>query len=65
MNYTTRTRKPRKKAPGADRGDDGFELKLAEFSAPFGEEQPRRIATDDLELAEDWRALRPERGRLH
>jgi hypothetical protein len=65
MNYPTRTRKPMKKAPDADRGDDGFELKLAEFSAPLGEEQPWRIATDDLELGENWRVLRPERGRLH
>jgi hypothetical protein len=65
MNYPTRTRKPRKKAPDADRADDSLELKPAEFSAPFGEEQPWRIATDGLELGETWRVLRPERGRLH
>jgi hypothetical protein len=65
MDYPTRTRKPRQKAPDADGGDDRFELKLAEFSALFGEEQPWRIATDELELGETWRALRPERGRLH
>ena len=65
MNYPTRTRKPRQKERDADRGDDRFELKLAEFSAPFGEEQPWRIATDELELGETWRALWPERGSLH
>ena len=65
MNYPYRTRKPRKKAPETDRDDDRLELKLAEFSAPFGEEQPWRVATDELDLGETWRALRPERGRVH
>ena len=65
MDYPTRRKKLKKKAPDADRGDDGFELKLAEYSAPFGEEQPWRIATDEPELGEAWRSLRPERGRLH
>ena len=65
MNYPTRTRKPGKKTPDADRADDSLKLKQAEFSAPFGEEQPWRIATDELALDETWRALRPERGRLH
>lgn len=65
MNDPTRTRKIRKKALAAESRDDRFELKLAEFSAPFGEEQPWRIATDELELGETWLALRPERGSLH
>ena len=65
MNYPTRTRKTRKKAPAAESRDDRFELKLAEFSAPFGEELPWRTATEELELEGGRPALRPERGRLH
>jgi hypothetical protein len=65
MNYPIRRRKLKKKAPDADRGDDGSELKLAEYSAPFGEERPWRIATDVPQLVDTWRTLRPERGRLH
>jgi hypothetical protein len=45
---------------------DGLELKLAEYSAPFGEELPWRVATGEpAETAEPWRDLKPERGRLH
>jgi hypothetical protein len=65
MNYPIRRKKLKKRAPDADRGDDGLELKLAEYSAPFGEEQPWRIATDEPGLIDTRRTLSPERGRLH
>lgn len=65
MDYPDRTRKNRKKAPDADCGDDRLELKLAEYSAPFGEELPFRVATDELVFEVAVQALRPERGRLH
>jgi hypothetical protein len=65
MDYPNRTRKNRKKAPKADRGEDRLELKLAEYSAPFGEELPWRVATDELVFGDAVQALRPERGRLH
>jgi hypothetical protein len=65
MDYPDRARKNRKKAPDADCGDDGLELKLAEYSAPFGEELPFRVATDERVFEVAVHALRPERGRLH
>ena len=64
MDYPTR--RPKKRAPGAQRGDDRLELKLAEYLAPFGEEFPWRIAESDLsDLSVARRDLRPERGSLH
>ena len=65
MDYPNRMRKNRKKSPEADRGEDRLELKLAEYSAPFGEELPFRVATDELVFEVAVQALRPERGRLH
>lgn len=65
MNYPTRARKPRNKTPEAERVEDRLELKLAEYSAPFGEELPWWVATDELDFGAAWSALRPERGRLH
>jgi hypothetical protein len=66
MDYRSRPRKSKKKAPDDCIGGDCPRLKLAEYSAPFGEELPYRVATsDDLDLADAWRELRPERGRLH
>jgi hypothetical protein len=64
MDYPTRRQK-RKPVPDADRGDDRTELKLAEYAAPFGEEWPVRIATDEPSLRLATHGLRPERGRLH
>jgi hypothetical protein len=66
MDYPSRTPKRKRKAPDDDVGGDCPKLRLAEYSAPFGEEMPHRTATSDLlDLAEAWRDFRPERGRLH
>lgn len=66
MDYPTRTRKPKRKAPKAKGSQDRFQLRLAEYSAPFGEELPWRIAESDLpELAVASHEWRPERGSLH
>ena len=66
MDYPSRPRKRKQKAPAGDVGDDCPKLRLAEYSAPFGEEMPYRAATSDCpELADAWSDLRPERGRLH
>lgn len=66
MDYPSRPRKQKKKAPDDGVGGDGPRLKLAQYSAPFGEEMPFRIATsDDFELADAWCDPRPERGSLH
>jgi len=66
MDYPSRPRKRKQRAPDDDVGSDCPKLRLAEYSAPFGEEMPSRTATSDcLELAESWSNLRPERGRLH
>lgn len=66
MDYPSRPRKRKQKAPDGDVGGECPKLRLAEYSAPFGEEMPQRMATSDgPELAEAWRDLRPERGRLH
>ncbi len=62
MDYPAR--KTKKKAP--DECSEGrLELKLAEYSAPFGEERPWRIATEESELARDVGEFRRECGRLH
>jgi hypothetical protein len=66
MDYPSRKRKSG--TPTAERNeiDDRLDLRLAEYSAPFGEEMPWREATDDLPgLLEACRVLRPERGSLH
>ena len=61
-----RTPKRKQKAPDGDVGGDRPKLRLAEYSAPFGEEMPHRTATSDLpDFAEAWREFRRERGRLH
>lgn len=66
MKKNSRPRRPKHKAPDDDVGGDCPNLKLAQYSAPFGEEMPWRMAmSDDLELADAWRDLRPERGSLH
>ena len=66
MDYPSRPRKRKQKAPDGEVGGDCPKLRLAEYSAPFGEEMPHRTATSDLlDLVEAWRDLRPERGRLH
>jgi hypothetical protein len=62
----SRKRKPR--TPASERQEIGerLDLRLAKYSAPFGEEMPWRKATDDLPgLFEACRVLKPERGRLH
>jgi hypothetical protein len=66
MDYPSRPRKPKKKAPDDGVVGDGPGLKLAQYSAPFGEEMPYRTATsDDFDLADPGRDPRPERGSLH
>jgi hypothetical protein len=63
---SSRKRKTRTPAPERHEIDEGLDLRLAAYSAPFGEEMPWREATDDLpEFFEACRVLRPERGRLH
>ncbi len=63
---TKTPRRSREKAPDDSRSDDRLNLRLAEYSAPFGEEMPWRTATSDFPEASDaWRDLKPERGRLH
>ncbi|MGH8203521.1 MAG: hypothetical protein ACREST_02865 [Steroidobacteraceae bacterium] len=66
MDYPRRARKLKRRMPGGDGAGDRGELKLAEFSAPRGEEWRWRVpASGEPELTCDWRACRPERGRLH
>jgi hypothetical protein len=62
MDYPAR--KSKKKAPD-ERSEGRPELKLAEYTAPFGEEWPWRTATEEPELARDVGEFRRERGRLH
>ena len=62
MDYPAR--KSKKKAPD-ERGEARLELKLAEYSAPFGEERPWRIATEEPALAREVGAFRRDRGTLH
>jgi hypothetical protein len=66
MNSPKCRRKVKHEIRVGDPERDGPDLKLAEFSAPCGEEHPWRIATDEpAEPAEPWCDLKPERGRLH
>lgn len=66
MDYPTNRRKRANETPGADEDAERLELRLAEFSAPFGEEMPWRVMASDWGgIGEAWREWRPERGRLH
>ena len=66
MNYPMRKRKTGKRAPDRSNEHERLELRLAEFSALFGEETPWREATGDLrEVSEASHGFRQERGRLH
>ena len=59
-------RKPGAPVPGPDEEAEQLEIRLAEYSAPIGEELPWREPIGDF-AALDGResALRPEPGRLH
>jgi hypothetical protein len=63
MDYPRRKRKS--KSSDGKSSDERLELKLAEYSAPFGEELPWRIGREEPQLVDISRAYRPERGRLH
>jgi hypothetical protein len=66
MKIPKRSRKVKRAIRGTDPERDGLDLRMAEYSAPFGEELPWRVATGEpAETAESWRDLKPERGRLH
>jgi hypothetical protein len=66
MDYPSHKSRSKKKSRDESGGVDGPELKLATYSAPFGEELPWRTAISDLpEFADASREWRPERGRLH
>jgi hypothetical protein len=66
MRYPRRLRKAKHEPPAGDARREDWSLSLAEYAAPFGEEMPWRIATEELaELADRRRELKPERGRLH
>jgi hypothetical protein len=61
-----RKRKTGKRVPDRRNEHERLELRLAEFSAPLGEEAPWREATGDLrEVSEASPGFRQERGRLH
>ena len=66
MDYPTRKRKTMTGVPAFDEANDRRDLKLAEFSAPFGEESPWREGVVELNEALDARLeFRPARGHLH
>lgn len=65
MNHPKRLRKTRHERSGGDGSRDLPELKLAEYSAPFGEELPWSIATEPVIAPADRCHLKPERGSLH
>jgi hypothetical protein len=66
MKIPKRSRKVKRGIRRTDPERVGLDLRLAEYSAPLGEELPWRIATEEpAEPAEPWRDLKPERGRLH
>ena len=67
MDYPSRKNKRGKELPATVGDADSLELRLAEYSAPFGEESPwRQLVGDPPEFADDaWRHWKRERGRLH
>jgi hypothetical protein len=66
MRYPKRLRKARQGPPAGNARREDWYLRLAECAAPFGEEMPWKIVTEErAEPADPWRELKPERGRLH
>ena len=66
MDYPRRARKSKRGRPGGGGAENRDELRLAEFSAPRGEERPWRVAeSDEPAHAFGWSEWRRERGRLH
>ncbi len=66
MDYPRRARKSKRGRPGGGGAENRVEFKLAEFSAPCGEEWPWGVAeSDGPAYAGGWSEWRPERGRLH
>lgn len=66
MDYPNRKPKARPDPRGAEDMNPKPELRLAEFSAPFGEEYPWRRFGPALPILDDpQQALKPPRGRIH
>lgn len=66
MDYPERKRRPKRGNDPRDVQREEPELRLAEFTAPCGEELPwRTFATEASEIVEGAPAQNPLRGRLH
>lgn len=66
MDYPDRKPKARRGPPGPEDVRKEPELRLAEYSAPFGEEYPWRDFGPELPALEPAAAtLRPPRGRMN